>query len=424
MRRMAAVLVLLVALSLAIASPSGAQTATAIVDEAARALRSDPVFVHPDAESKISAAEAARIREHIRSSGAGRVYVAILPASAGPPEQVARELRKRLGRGTYAVITGNSFLGASTEMHVRDLADQAVASKGPQGAGAIVLDFIDRVGERHRSGITTPPGGAAQRSGREPMSDANNTSGAIGLALAALVLVGGVAVLVVVRRRNRAAQNAQLEEVKNVARDDLVALGDDIRALDLDVEMPDADPAAKRFYGQAVDAYTRAEEAFDRARRPDDLEQVTRPLEEGRYAMTAAKARFAGEPVPERRPPCFFDPRHGPSVTEAEWAPPGGTPRPVPVCAADAQRIEDGLPPMTRQIEVEGERMPYWNAPRYYGGWQGGFFGGFGGAFLPGILVGSMFAPEWGGGAEAHADSWDSGGGDLGGGGDFGGGDF
>jgi hypothetical protein len=68
--------------------------------------------------------------------------------------------------------------------------------------------------------------------------------------------------------------------------------------------------------------------------------------------------------------------------------------------------------------------MPYWNAPRYYGGWQGGFFGGFGGAFLPGILVGSMFAPEWGGGAEAHADSWDSGGGDLGGGGDFGGGDF
>ena len=32
-----------------------------------------------------------------------------------------------------------------------------------------------------------------------------------------------------------------------------------------------------------------------------------------------------GRKPPERRPPCFFDPRHGPSSRDVEWAPPGGT---------------------------------------------------------------------------------------------------
>ena len=235
------------------------------------------------------------------------------------------------------------------------------------------------------------------------------------LGLLALLGLGGVVAAVVSGRRRRRREREQLAEVKTVARDDLVALGDDIRALDLDEQMPDADPEAKRYYGQAVDGYTRAEAAFDSARRPEDLEFVTRPLEEGRYAMTAAKARFAGEPVPERTPPCFFDPRHGPSVEQIEWAPPGGQPRPVPVCAADAQRIRDGEEPMTRQIDVGGQPTAYWNAPGYYGGWSGGFFGGFGGGgFLPGLLLGSMFGGGWGGGwGDSHVDQ------DFGGGGDF-----
>src|SRR3954452_3764854 len=108
MRRAAGIAGLLVALALA--SPALAQTATGVVDEAARPLRSDPVFVHPDAESKISEAQADRIRQRIRSSDAGPLYVAILPASAGRPQQVARQLQERLGRGTYAVVTDGSFV--------------------------------------------------------------------------------------------------------------------------------------------------------------------------------------------------------------------------------------------------------------------------------------------------------------------------
>jgi hypothetical protein len=215
----------------------------------------------------------------------------------------------------------------------------------------------------------------------------------------------------------------------------VVALGEDIRSLDIDMEMRDVDPEAKEHYGLAVERYTQASEALDLARRPEDLQRVTELVEEGRWAMEAAKAELAGRPAPERRPPCFFDPRHGPSVTDVEWAPPGGQPRPVPACAADAVRIQDGEDPEARRVPVNGEMVPYWQAGPAFAPWAGGFFGA---GLLPGLLVGSMLGGAFTGfgvPAEAYADDpgdfgdfgdFGGGGGDFGGGfgGDFGGGDF
>ncbi len=227
------------------------------------------------------------------------------------------------------------------------------------------------------------------------------------------------------RRRER-----EFAEVHDHARDDLVALGEDIRALDIDVQVPDADPAAKEDYAQALACYEQANQVFERARRPEELAAMTSALEEGRYRMVCAKARLSGREAPERRPPCFFDPRHGPSVRDVQWSPPGGQPRPVPSCAADAQRVEDGLEPDARQVTVDGQPTPYWNAPAHYGPWAGGYFGGFGGGgLLPGLLIGSMLGGGMGfgggmfGGFEGGGDYGDGGdfgvGGDFGGGGDF-----
>jgi hypothetical protein len=205
--------------------------------------------------------------------------------------------------------------------------------------------------------------------------------------------------------------------------------------------MPNADRTAKDEYGQAVNLYTSAEEAFDSAQRPQDLAPVTSMVQDGRYMVASARARLEGREPPEHRPPCFFDPRHGPSAHDVEWAPPGGVPRQVPACAADAQRVESGQDPSMREIEVDGRRVPYWNGPAYYGPWAGGFSGGFGGGgFLGGLLVGELLGGGfgWGGpgylaggfgdgfGGDGGGD-FGGGGGDFGGdigGGDFGGGDF
>jgi hypothetical protein len=235
------------------------------------------------------------------------------------------------------------------------------------------------------------------------------------------------------RRMARAREEEQVDEVKHVAREDLLALGDDIRALDLDVEMPATDRAAKDHYHKAVQLYDRANQEFDQAVRPQDLARVTSALEEGRFEMASAKAELEGRPAPERRPPCFFDPRHGPSVADVEWSPPGGAPRPVPACAACQQRVESGIEPSMRQVVVAGQPVPYWGAPGYYRPWAGGYFGGFGGGgFLSGLFVGDLLGGGFGGWGGGWGDGWGDGddyggggfgGGDFGGGG-FGGGDF
>ncbi len=203
------------------------------------------------------------------------------------------------------------------------------------------------------------------------------------------------------------------EEVRASAQDDLVGLGDDIRALDLDVQMPSVSAEARQRYEQALEAYQRASEIFDRARRPDDLAPVSETLEEGRFAMACAKALLEGRPPPERRPPCFFDPRHGPSTEDVQWAPPGGSVRPVPACAADALRIKEGFQPHGRQVSVNGRSTDYWNAPGHYGPWAGGYFNGFGGGgLLSTLLMGSALGAGIGLGEEVVGGMFGDGDGD------------
>ena len=183
---------------------------------------------------------------------------------------------------------------------------------------------------------------------------------------------------------------ADFDEVRRAAQDDLLALADDIRALDIEIELPGASAEAKADYARALEQYERATRAFDRAQRPEDLEAVSNAVAEGRFAIVSTRARLEGRPPPERRPPCFFDPRHGPSVREVEWVPPGGTPRPVPACAADAIRLEEGEAPLARHVLVHGQRRPYWDAPPHFGPWAGGYFTGTSAGLLPALFFGSL----------------------------------
>jgi hypothetical protein len=381
MRALAAVVAFLL-----LAAPAAAQDT---IDRVAEALRSDPVYVDPDAQGTLSASEADALRSRIE----GDVRVAVLPPSAGSPKQLAAELRSRLG-GSLAVVAGNT-LAVDGSPDVERAATEAVEAHKGEGAAAVLLDFADRA------------------SGAKPSEDdgEGGGGGAGGLIVLGLAGAGGAALLVR-RRRRRQAEAVEFAEVKENARDDLVALGDDIRALDLDIEMPGVPSDARADYDRAVNAYDTADRSWRLARRPRDLEPVGSALEEGRWAMSSAKARLEGAEPPERRSPCFFDPRHGPSTRDVEWAPPYGEPRLVPACEADAVRIEEGEDPQTREVTVGGERMPYWAAGPMYAPFIGGFFGA---SLLPGLMIGTMLG-----------DGFDGGGGDAGGGfgGDFGGGDF
>ena len=414
------VLTLALAVTAALAAP--AAHAGPIIDRAVQELANDPVYVDPTAELAISEAAATELRERISQVGAGPMYIAILPERAmseagGDPDEVLRDVARGVAEnGTYALVVGNRFRAASNLLEADEagrLATEALEEHRGEGVPTTLLGFVDRVGAARRG-----EGGGGEAGGED--------GGGVGAGVLVLpvLAVGGAGFFLYRRSRRRREEDAELAEVKAAAQEDLLALAEDIRALDLDVEMPGAAEEARGDYERALSMYERADRALDRARKPEDLEEVSSSIEEGRFAIAATRARLEGRELPERRPPCFFDPRHGPSTREVEWAPSWGTPRLVPACEADAQRVEQGLEPATREVLVHGERMPYWNAPpAYYGPWAGGFFGGFGGLF-PGLLLGSML-----GGALASPVHIDSGGdgGDLGGdfgGGDFGGGDF
>ena len=95
-------------------------------------------------------------------------------------------------------------------------------------------------------------------------------------------------------------------------------------------EPPHRHPDHRTRHRDAAGLPTRARTAMRRPRRasrrtePDHIKAVTTALEDGRYAMACVLARENGEPLPIRRPPCFFNPQHGPSVLDVDWAPAGG----------------------------------------------------------------------------------------------------
>lgn len=104
---------------------------------------------------------------------------------------------------------------------------------------------------------------------------------------------------------------------------------------------PGTPPKALDDWERALDAYDAASRALHRRRQKKVVPHL---LQEGLTALVDLEARVAGSPIPGRFPPCFFDPRHGQSTTEASWAPHGGAKRLIAVCAADAVRLREGSP--------------------------------------------------------------------------------
>src|SRR5438445_710568 len=99
---MRALAVILLALALAPAA-----SAEGVIEQAAQALRSNPVYVDPGAQEHV---EAARVRREIQSVRAGAVYVAVLPEKAaneagGDPGETLHTLIDDVHRdGTYALV--------------------------------------------------------------------------------------------------------------------------------------------------------------------------------------------------------------------------------------------------------------------------------------------------------------------------------
>jgi hypothetical protein len=179
------------------------------------------------------------------------------------------------------------------------------------------------------------------------------------------------------RRQRREAQLAELDAFRHVRRaadEDVTRFGEELATLHLATLGTPLDEEMRGDYQRALDAYEQAKAALHRAGTAADVTGVTRTLADGRFAHACVLASQAGSPRPERRPPCFFDPAHGPATRDVEWAPPGGVPRDVPVCFRDAERLASGEQPDVRLVRLGDRRVAWFASGPVYAAWAGGWY--------------------------------------------------
>jgi hypothetical protein len=219
-----------------------------------------------------------------------------------------------------------------------------------------------------------------------------------------LIVVGGVVLFV--RQRSESQRRVELERrtrdeleaARGVADEDVTRFGEELQRLDSEMLTASLDEATRQDYERALSSYEAAKESLERSHAAADMRHVTEALEDGRYAVACVRARANGDPLPTRRPPCFFNPAHGPSTTDIDWAPPGGQPRQVPVCAADADRVQQGAEPDIRTVPQGAGRVPYWQGGPAYSPWASGYFGGYAGSgLLPAFMMMTLLSPGWDG---------------------------
>ncbi|MEU4571964.1 hypothetical protein ACBI99_12305 [Nonomuraea sp. ATR24] len=444
LRRAGAAIAALIAGLLVVLALSPAANAAAAPPDAQSVLahwkdQKDPLFVQSG--SPLTSDEQSAIREALKDSKSS-IYVAALPdgtlasnAAAGPYLKQLGEAvsAAKSGEVTIAVLDGKSLFAASNFSRYTGQAAN-LSTRNHDNLSDGMKDFVERVNL-----LATNKRSSALTSG--PVGGSGGGTGVLAT-LGVLALAGGGGYFLYSRNRKKkqAIQNAKdLAAVKQTVEEDVTKLGEEIAALDTDVTLAGQGGSHIQEWQQALDSYEKAKTQLNAVERPDQVRDVTQTLEDGRYALAVVKARVNNQPVPERRAPCFFNPQHGPSVRDVRWAPQGGVARDVPACAADAEAVERGFDPQMREVMVNGQRRPYYDAGPAYQPYAYGYYGGFG-DIMTGMFIGTMMGSMMGGwgmggyGAGYAEGMSDAGGGDFGGdmggggwgdfGGDFGGGDF
>jgi hypothetical protein len=376
------------------------------VDRTTGSLRGDPVHVHPSARPTLTPAAAGQVRARIARTGTP-VFVAVLPRQAlaeagGSAARLAALVAGSLGRpGTYLVVAGGEQGAGSDTLgqgEAAGLARSAFRRHRGDLRGA-VLDFVGRVDRAAGVPATTAPAPQEPPPGQDAAARETGLQLVLVFALLAAVAVFASIAAQHLGRRRGVRLGHEVAEVRALVEEDLRALSDDLRDLDVDLRAVEVEhPQAVSEYTRAYEQLEKASDAFDQAITVEDMAPVSSALESGRFAMDAARTMFEGRDPPRRRPPCFFDTRHGTSVDDVGWEPPTGPPRPVPACSACMRSIATGIQPPPRRVRVGGRRMPFYQAPSHFESWFGGYFGGAAADLVAGFPLGKALDDGYVGG--------------------------
>jgi hypothetical protein len=286
-------------------------SAGSTVREIAAALRADPVYVADSESRQLTVLQRGRVRLRIVRRDLGRIQIAVVSTRsaerAGGLNELANAVDQAMPgrRGALILTTGSAFHVVTSHGVVGPTAAAlraAVESNRRRGLDAQLLAAVDGIAQ-------VDPGAGADVNAPAPSlpsgaPEPDNTVDEVGdsfrlgvlivaAAIALPFLLGAIALLLAWRRRREAAQDREQLE-RGDARDELVALGEEIQALDLDVEMPNASLRGRDEYDRALKLYDRANQLLAQ-KDPSEVElyEARRSLEEGRSRIAEARDALA-----------------------------------------------------------------------------------------------------------------------------------
>ncbi|HEX8052556.1 MAG TPA: hypothetical protein VF517_06145 [Thermoleophilaceae bacterium] len=284
----------------------------------ARNVEREIVYVDPKATPRVSTTEAGAIRLQITRKDIGRIKVAVVPerraeregGASGLAAAVARDLELR---GTLLVVAGSSIhaitshpASDSTVAAVREAFERHEGDRGDQIRAAV--DGIAAVDPGPSADAGGSTGGGS--SGGLPGGDGDDFFDEINDAVKFTTFIVGIAIAlpfiavflwILLRfRRARKEQDEDWDFAQEQLRAELIELGDEIRALDVDTSMPGANALGLADYEAAIAQYDRANLALDRAEETPRLRvaEARAALKEGKRRMSDAKVRLGVTPIP------------------------------------------------------------------------------------------------------------------------------
>lgn len=412
------------------------------------ALKKDPVYVDPAYRTAVPPARREKLVAQIERTGLP-LKVALVPladgdAYAGDAGVLAELLHDRLGQRELILITTSDLSGWlrgyewPSDQHQAEAAVNAVGHlPGMSEAGlatkvskAIELVEGGRGEEVYREATADlASGGSPSR----PLQADGDTDAEgfpwmpVGLGAGTAVAVGAGLVL---RQRRRAggagqpfarphaviaaAREADLARLRDRAEQEVLALGEAVRAVELppasatatsgpdggaDTPSGGGTEAARAALQQALDAYAAAGTVLDSAARRVDLAGVLALVAEGHDALRAVRHTAKPSPPPGRRglarwasrrrhpsrsaadattplPLCFFNPLHGRSARRLAWRPLGTRHMlDVAACSECARAVAEHQAPEVLTDEWDGRAVPYFEVPAEHSVWAATGYG-------------------------------------------------
>lgn len=286
----------------------------------AKKIENSVVYVDPKAKPGVSIAKAGQIRLRILKKAPGRIKIGVVPAgraeeeggTSGLAAAVARDLDFR---GTLLIVAGSNAHALTSHPRSSQTAqavDEAFRKheddRGDQLESAVnAIAAVDPGASEDLNQAAPGGGGAAPNfgtgEGDDFIDDIGDTIKTSILIVAVAVMLPFIAVFVWLMLRFRRGSKEREEDwdfAQEGLRNELIGLGDEIRALDHETSMPGANALGIADYEAALAQYDRANLALSKA---DDnprlyVGEARAAIKEGHRRISDAKVRLGVTKIP------------------------------------------------------------------------------------------------------------------------------